>query len=525
MRALTAIARLRCFLASGLTAANLTDRLSAIYGERIAIRSHEPLDVDGSPITELTYGDLHRLTARCGAVLEAAGVRQGDRVAIAIPNGVWFALWSFATIRIGAVAVPLNALLKPHEIVELTLHSGSAAVLVDRAGARDVAPLLPSGLRVVLADAVPPAARPAPHATIAPHHPCLVLYTSGTTQFPRGALHTSAALLGRMHLALLFPGIGRQLVVMALPLSHVMGLVSCLLPLIAGVPLYLLPTFDPAHVLAALARERATLFVGVPAMYLQMAAEGLDRFALGPMRAWVSASDTMPVHVIGAFKRRGGLVRFLRWSSESLFVDVYGSVEAGGAVLAGISWPGVAPRAHGVAAWPLPHCRTRVVDERGAPVAAGLPGELCIRTPSLLRGYCNDRTRPVDDAGWFHTGDLAVRNRFGVVRIVGRLKEVIKCGGYSVFPAEVERVLAEIPGVERSVVFGLPHPTKHETPVAAVVAAEGAAVTRELLIARCRTRLADYKTPRDIFFIDSAELPVTASQKVMRAELTRRYTI
>ncbi|HJU43442.1 MAG TPA: class I adenylate-forming enzyme family protein [Vicinamibacterales bacterium] len=520
-----ALNRFRCFLAGGLTAANLTDHLFAIYGERVALRSEEPLVVDGSPINRLTYGDLHRLTARCGAVLEAGGVRAGDRVAIAIPNGVPLALWSFATMRVGAVAVPLNALLKPHEIAELTAHSGAVALVVDQEQARNLAPLLAPAVRLVLADGLPAAAPSSPHAVIDPDAPCLVLYTSGTTQFPRGALHTSSGLLGRMHLALLFPGVGRQLVVMALPLSHVMGLVALLLPLIAGVPLYFLASFNAAQVLDRLARERATMFVGVPTMYLQMAAKGLNRFALGSVRAWVSASDAMPVHVIDEFKRCGGLVRFGQWSTESLFVDVYGSVEAGGAVLAGISWPGVTPAAHGLAAWPLPHCRTRIVDDHGAPVAAGIPGELCVRTPSLLRGYCGDRTRPVDDAGWFHTGDLAVRSRFGAVRIVGRLKDVIKCGGYSVYPAEVERVLAEIPGVERSVVFALPHPTKQETPVAAVVATDGASVTRELLIARCRTRLADYKTPRDIFFINDAELPVTVSQKVIRAELVRRYTV
>jgi long-chain acyl-CoA synthetase len=522
---LTTLARVRCCLAGGLTAANLTDRLFAIYGERVAIDIDELFAVDGTAIARLTYGDLHRLTARCGAVLEAAGVRRGDRVAIAIPNGVAFALWSLGTMRIGAVAVPLNTLLKPYEMAELTVQSGAVAIVVDDDGARDLTSRLTPAIRLVLVNGVPPAARSAPPAATARGDPCLVLYTSGTTQFPRGALHTSAGLFGRMNLALLFPSVGRQLVVMALPLSHVMGLVSFLLPLIAGVPIYFLASFDAARVLARLAGARATMFVGVPTMYLQMAGEGLERFELGTIRAWVSASDTIPLHAIAEFKRHGGLVRAGRWSSESLFVDVYGSVEAGGAVLAGISWPGVAPGPQGVAAWPLPRCRTRVVDDRGALVSSGTPGELCVRAPSVLHGYCGDRTRAVDDEGWLHTGDLAVRSRFGAVRIVGRIKDVIKCGGYSVHPAEVERVLAETPGVERSIVFGLPHPTKHETPVAAVVAADGAAVTRELLIARCRARLADYKTPRDIFFVTRAELPVTASQKVMRAELVRRYSV
>jgi acyl-coenzyme A synthetase/AMP-(fatty) acid ligase len=517
--------RVRCYLRRGLTTATITDRLLEVYGDRLAVRLEEPIAFPWWTSDRLTYGDLRRLSAGLAGTLAARGVGRADRVAIALPNRFEFALWYLAVMRLGAVAVPLNAVLRPSEIGIVIEVAGACTVVTDTAMLKGLSQHVDSRVRVIVADDVKAPAHEAPAAMLGPTDPSAVLLTSGTTAQPRAAVHTSHGLLSRMHLALLFPATRNSLVAVSLPIAHIMGLVSILLPLVAGVPIHFLAEFDAEHMLRAIARERAMIVVGVPAMFQLMAQAGLERFALDSVRAWISASDSVAPELVATFKKHGALIRLFGRRSEALFVDVYGSVELGGAVLAGFSLPGAAPDARGLAAVPLPRCRTAIVDDAGRPARPGTPGELCVRTPSLFRGYLDgERIQEHRRSGWLRTGDVAVKSRFGTIRVSGRLKDLIKCGGYSIAPAEVEAVLTSQPGVQRAVVFGAPHPIKREAPIAAVVVSAGSGITEEQLLERCRARLADFKVPRRIVFVDGDALPVTALCKVVRAELAARFS-
>jgi acyl-coenzyme A synthetase/AMP-(fatty) acid ligase len=510
--------RLRCYTGRRLTSANLTDALLWIHGNRPALRLDTPMAYPFCASDRLTYGDLQRLTAGFAAVLADRGVARGQRVGIVLPNGVDFVLWCLAAMRLGATAVPLNARLKDGEILELLQESACTTVVVRTA--RRLDPAGRSTFRSVetsRVDALPPGA---PAADLDGSEPCAIFVTSGTTGRPKAAVHTSRGLLKRMHLALLFPALPRGLVVMALPAAHIMGMVAILLPLIAGVPAYFIDEFDADRVLRAIARERAGLFVGVPAMFRLMAESGLDRHDLRSMRAWISAADAVPPALVAQLKRHGALVRVPGWRSEALFVDVYGSVELGGAVFAAVSPPGARPGPHGPTAYPLPGCRTRITDPAGHPLAVGALGELHVRTASQFRGYVGGSSV---QGAWVATGDLARATRLGGVRIEGRVKDVIKCGGYSVLPFEIERVLAAHPGVRQVVAFGVPHPTKGQAPVAAIVPAIGEFSDVETVLAHCRVALADYKVPRRIILVRHDEIPVTESRKVIRTEFSARY--
>ncbi len=534
--------RLRWFAAKDLSLADLTDTLVALHGDRTVVHLHEPLDWGICGRERLTYRDLHELVVRFAMALQAVGVGRGDRVVIATSNRFDSFLLLLAVVRLGGVAVPLNPQVKAGEIDDALEESGALTLIIDHTVHRRAyggGALLPRIERLLFAGAMAGApdgalsldqilARSLPElheAVVNADSVCIILYTSGTTGRPRGALHTARGILGRMNLALLYPWFRGHAVVVALPLAHIMGLVSVLLPLVAGVPLHFYSEFDAERILEAIVRTRASIFVGVPTMYRLMAAAGLDRFDLSSVRAWVSAADRMPSELISEFKRRGCLVRLGPLRSAAVFVDAYGSVELGGAALARFSPPWVSRPDAAFRGLPLPRCRVRIVDDAGKPARRGVVGELWIKCESALQGYAGEEEggQEVLRNGWVCTGDLAFRDRLGFVRFVDRKKDMIKCGGYSVFPGEIERALASHQDVQHAVAFGLPHLTKQEVPAAVAVLSPGAGATPDQLLAHTRERLADYKVPRRIFVLASDEIPYNATQKVIRSALALRF--
>ena len=430
------------------------------------------------------------LRGRAGGVaraLAARGVKPGDRIALELPNGWRFVAALLGGLGLGATVTPLNPMLTPGER-ERILADLRPAAIVD-----DVTPE---------AVAWEPVAEPAA--------PALILYTSGSTGRPKGSVisHAALAFANRSWGGDVTGLVAGDIVLAVLPLSHSFGLNGALLaPLLAGVGVALVERFSPEAALAAIAAHRVTVFPGVATMFRRIldspALPGAD---VSTLRLALSGAAPCPWEIAEEWRRRTG-VRILRgYGSTELFRPI--------SDLAGD--PRDRPDAIGRA---VPGVELRVVDDDGEAVPAGEVGELLIRTPAVTDGYLEqpDETRAVLADGWFRTGDLATLSADGLVSIVGRKKELILRGGYSVVPGEVEAALATHPAVAEAAVIGVPHGELGEEVAAFVALRPGARAGADELIRHCKDRLAGYKYPRRVTIV--AELPRGATGKVLKWRL------
>ncbi|MDQ1396714.1 MAG: long-chain acyl-CoA synthetase, partial [Acidimicrobiaceae bacterium] len=458
---------------------------------------------DGGEGERLTYAGAADIVARQAAAIQRR-IRPGDRVVIATPNSYRFLLLCLAASRAGGVPVPVNPKMRPAEVDHVIADSGAALVIRDE---DEIGPGRPLAV-----------AAPASVDDVA-----AILYTSGTTGEPKGARLTHRALVGQLPLSALWPSdLRRDEAVVGLPVAHIMGLVTLLSLAAAGVPTFLLPRFRAEAALDAIEWRRATMFIGVPAMYRMLLEAGAVDRDLRSVRLWASGADVMPSDLAHAFKRMGATVTLPLVGlslGQAAFAGGYGMVELGGGVAGGFS-PPMVPARLGDVLTPLPPNRLRVETEGGGQVRLGQVGELLVKGPGVLEGYHHDATatraaRTAD--GWFRTGDLVRRLPFGMVLFAGREKDVIMNGGYSVFAVEVERALEEHPAVAEAAVLGLPDARTGEVPVSAVRLRAGASTSEAALVAFGRERLADYKSPRRVLIVD--QLPRTGTEKVQKSEL------
>ena len=445
----------------------------------------------------LTCGELHARAAGFARELAEGGVVPGDRVALVLPNHWTFAAALLGVWKLGATAAPLSPLLKPEE---------EGAILADVAPARVVRRLdPPAGSWDTAAECQAPA---------------LIGYSSGSTGRPRGAVFTHAALtFADRSWARMMAVSADDVVLSALPLPHSFGMHGSLLaPLLMGARVVVLDRFSPEAVLAAVEEHRVTLFLGVATMFRRLlGAPEFDAADLSSLRLAVSGAAPCPWDLAEEWRRRSG-VRILRgYGMTELFRPI--------SYLAGENDD--RPESVGRA---VPGVEARVVregaagedaaGEGGAGPGGGEAGELWIRTPAALEGYWNDPA-PVLTDGWFRTGDLARISGDGFVEITGRLRERILRGGYSVFPQEVEAVLAAHPEVAEAAVVGVPHPDLGEEVAAFVVARPGTRPGADDLAGYCAARLARFKYPRRVRLVP--ELPKGATGKVLKAELVRGW--
>lgn len=552
---------------SRATLADLPDRLAEMYGHRVALTLEEPLALHVLTARELTYEDLLGVVARLAGGLRAAGVRPGTRVALCGENRIDYGLVLFAIARAGGVAVPLHHHLKAAEVEALAVRSGARVLVADPAlGAK------PKGVRTLTLgrdgtlDREAAKAAPLEPETIGEDDPVAILFTSGTTGAPKGATLTSRSLLAVARLAALYPEAAEENGVCALPQAHIMGLSALFCSLIAGARLHWISKFDASRVLARIAERRATFFVGVPAMYAMMAEAGAENVDLSSVKLWCSGADAMPPPLVDVFREKGCALgtplgqRLL----TAAFAEIYGMVELSGPAIlkfhpalprgtgrltapirgaltrvgsmiarlpgasrlserAGLLASG-ADANRGSFGIPIPPYRVKIVSEDGKPMKAGVVGELVIRGPGVTKGYDNDpdATKRTTRDGWLFTGDLAKKNRLGLISFVTRKKDVVKHGGFSVFPAEVEAQMAAHPAIAEAVVFGAPHKTKGAVPVAVVVLAKQATAGEAELLAWCRENIAPYKAPRALAIVASDEIPRNANRKVLKDELKEK---
>jgi long-chain acyl-CoA synthetase len=335
---------------------------------------------------------------------------------------------------------------------------------------------------------------------------------------------TSRSLLTAQRItAAVVPATANDIGVMALPLAHLFGFGLTLISLSGGLTGMFIRSFDPHRILKGIEDSKATIFVGVPAMYTMLLEAGLDDYDLSSVRIWGSSADAMPDEIAKEFRKRGRL-KIGPLEVQSLFLDAYGMVELSSLTCLKMPLPGIKfpPKCVG---FPMPPIRVRVVDEEGRKVKTGEVGELAVKGPCVMKGYW---AKPEETAaqmvdGWFRTGDMARKDRYGRVYFADRKKDVVKSGGYSVFSVEVEQEILEHPAVCEVAIVGVPHPTKKEAPVAICVLEEGATATTEEIHEWCRDNIARYKSPRAVVIITEEDMPRTPTMKILKRELRERY--
>jgi len=479
-----------------LNLGNVLERLAAIHGSRLLVTE------SGGGLT-LTHRQAAKRVARwAGGV--AARTEPGDVVVVATPNGYQQLLLCLAVARAGCIPAPVNDAMRPDEVRHVVEDSGAAFVL---RSAHEVDGREPVR-QAIGASGTDVAA---------------LFYTSGTTGKPKGAALTHDALLGSLRAGALVPtGFRDDEAVVSLPVAHIMGFVTLLGLAATGTATWFSPRFHADQVLDAIETRRASVFIGVPAMYRLLLEAGAEDRDLGSIRIWGSGADVMPAELAQRFKKMGATacLPLVGDVGEAAFAEGYGLVETGGGVAAKISPPFLRLGTGDAMGFPLPGHRLRVVGDEGDDVAAGATGELLVKGPGVLQGYWHDDAATaavLDDSGWLHTGDLARRGPLGSIVFAGRKKDVIMRGGFSVYAVEVEGVLEEHPDVLEAAVVPLPDERLGEVPAAAVRLRDGAALDEAALDAHAREHLAHYKVPVRYVAVD--ELPRTGTNKVQRREV------
>ena len=488
--------------------------------------------------------ELHSDVCSIDAFLRrTVGLKPGQAVAVYRTNDRNCFHWFLAIVRAGGIAMPLNPMLSLPEVRRILEKSEIDILVTDRAVFERTIHTQES-LHVktwiqVENELAPPVAQMEgflqrsdeqaifPPSSIDPKETIAVFHTSGTSGFPKGAALSSNALLGGRSstvLASFFIG-SKDLALIALPWSHIMAISIALNGLVAGIRGCLLDRFDVDRALNAIERFGITAVVGVPEMFARIVNSSPDPARLKTVRVWLSASDHLPADIRERLRQFGGLVRLpFGRRIPPVLLNGYGMVELGGLAMMGVDvsfMPG-----SGDFCFPVPPFQVRIVDDNGKEVKSGRVGELQIRRGGMRPHYWKDKGDSgglLTADGFIRTGDLATRNGLGLIRLVGRSKDVIKSGGYSIYVRELEEAVLAHPQVARAAAFGLPHKEKGEIAVAAVELLDGASVSETELVDWCRQSLAAYKAPRRIWILDAGSMPKNHNGKTLRRELRERF--
>ena len=482
--------------------------------------------------TALIYGDrqftfleLEDLSARLGNALRGLGVNRGDRVTLYSQNCWEWIVSYYAIARIGAVINPVNVMLTAEEVLYVVQDCGAKAVLASqekgdalldikgssplehvvlfgekkRAGAHSLGELISAASPVL------------DEVAVDSHEVSTIAYTSGTTGHPKGAVLThlnvvcNTGLTATMHVRN-----ASDTVVTALPAAHVYGNVVMNGAFVCGMTLALLPRFSEVDVLQAIERYRATMFEGVPTMYMYLLKYAdLGKYSLKSLTRCTVGGQTMPVSKMQEVEERFGCPLLELWGMTELAGlgtthPLYGSNRLGSI---GVALPSVECRI----ADPADPARTLPCDE---------VGELMVRGPIVMQGYYGNpraTAETIEPDGWLHTGDLARADAERYIYIVDRKKDMILTGGYNVYPAEIERVIAGHPDVAMVAVGSQPDDIKGEVARAYIVLKNDATPDSEAILAFCREHLAAYKVPRSVRFVP--DLPKTSTGKILRRKL------
>ncbi|HWR73248.1 MAG TPA: long-chain fatty acid--CoA ligase [Nitrospirota bacterium] len=468
-----------------------------------------------------TFRDVNRLADGCAAFLRSQNVQKGDRVALLAFNSAWYVAAYFGIIRAGCIVLPLNYLLNHEEVdfilsdagVRIVFHDVECTVTVDRLKAKGAYSFHPlsEAVRAGGGFSAAPSGNSAGDVST-------ILYTSGTTGRPKGAMLTHRNFIANATAATQVIHVSRKdRLVVFLPLFHSFTYTVCvILPLLVGARITLLPGVRPfSRVVKSLIADRITLFVAIPTVYKILAEKDMPFLVklLLNLRLCISGAAPLPVRVIREFEA----------AFKVPLLEGYGLTEASPVVSINPLEPG--RNRLGTVGLPLPGLEVRTIDDEGRDAGRNTPGELLVKGPSVMRGYLN---RPEDTAktirdGWLYTGDVAAIDDDGYIKIIDRKKDLIIVDGLNVYPYEVEEVLYRHEAVKDCAMIGVPHEHEEgkELPIMYVVPKEGQAVGPKTLREYLVEHVAHYKVPRR--FIITEDLPRTATGKILKREIRKLY--
>jgi malonyl-CoA/methylmalonyl-CoA synthetase len=512
----------------------------------VALRAAFPADLDRPAIdcadgpsagAVYTWRDLERGTAMLAKLLAGLDLPAGSRVAVQTDKSVEALMLYLAVLRAGYVYLPLN---NAYQAAEIAYFIGNAEPAVVVCTPRNfpwvsrIAFSAGTGHVFTLGDARDGTLLQRAAHCSDQHEPAIkradelaaIVYTSGTTGRSKGAMLSHGNLLSNALTLQRYwdwqapdpaSGLGGDVLIHALPIFHVHGLfVASHGALLNGSKMVWFNRFDPKAVIARL--PEATVFMGVPTLYVRMLAEPtLTREAAAAMRLFISGSAPLLVETFDAWTERTGHTILERYGMSETAMLTSNPCRASDGI-----------RQRGTVGQALPDVGLRVVGDAGRPCPSGEIGHIQVRGPNVFAGYWRmpEKTAEefsADELGrkWFKTGDVGLRAADGYVTIVGRSKDLIISGGYNVYPAEVEGVINELPGVAESAVVGVPHPDFGEGVVAVVVPRPGARLDAELMLATLKGRIANFKVPKQLFVV--ADLPRNAMGKVQKNLLREQH--
>jgi long-chain acyl-CoA synthetase len=482
---------------------------------------------------KMTYAELHAASNMFANALAAAGIQQGQKVALMLPNIPQFVICYFGILKLGATVVPLNVLLKAPEVayhlgdsdaVMLIVWEGFLAeavsgyqqvpacehlVVVNAPGSR----VLPDVAGATSFDAMMTSASPKfEMAATMPDDTALILYTSGTTGRPKGAELSHFNLFFNSRVSADSLGVEWRpgdVTLVALPLFHSFGLSAVLgVAVTVGATMTLMARFEPVKAFEVMQRDHVTAFSGVPTMYIYLLNHpDREKYDLSSLRICVSGGASLPVEILQGWERAFGIK----------ILEGYGLSETSPTASFNVLFKPTKPGTVGIPIWGV---EMKVVDGQDNEVPVGQVGEIVIRGHNVMKGYYK---RPTETAevlrrGWFHTGDMGIMDEDGYFSIVDRKKDMVIRGGFNIYPRELEEVLFTHPAVAEAAVIGVPDTKMGEEVKAIIYLKPGMTTSEDDIRNFCKERLAAYKYPRIIQFTDQP-LPKNATGKVLKREL------
>jgi len=460
-----------------------------------------------------TWAELDRLVHAVAGGLTARRLDRGDRVAIVLGNSLEFVTSYFGTLRAGLVVVPINRSYTAAEITEVLRSSGAKVVIADRGSSKAVREAA-SGLAAVVEVGTDDWRRltvgstPPPSAETDPESLAVLIYTAGTSGRPKGAMLTHRALLANLDQlsqisdpATMLPD---DIVLIVLPMFHIYAL-NAALGMVAkvGATAVLSDRFEPSATLDLIRQTKVTNIAGAPPMYVAWSAHANIGERLAGVRMLASGSAPLSAAIANQFATAGLTI----WEG-------YGMTEAAPVISSTIATRRFKPGSVGQA---IPGVEIKLLDESGGLVRDGDPGEINIRGANLFSGYWPDGADGPDSQGWWATGDVAIADEDGDLRLVERRSDLILVSGFNVYPREIEAAISLSPDVSEVAVLGVPHPYTGEAVKAMVVAKAGVALTPEAVVEFAQTRLARFKSPTIVEIVET--LPRSVTGKIMKGSL------
>ena len=494
--------------------------------DEVAVETTSP---GGEPLN-YSWRDLERMSARIANLLDSLKIPSGSRVAVQVEKSVEAMALYLATLRAGYVFLPLNTAYQSAEIEYFVTNAEPAVVVCSpqnfgwvskiafQCGTQSVFTLGDDRSGTLLERAVHCSDEHEPAVKTADDM-AAILYTSGTTGRSKGAMLSHGNLLSNAVMLKDYWGWEKgDVLIHALPIFHVHGLfVAIHAALLNGSKMIWFAKFEPKAVIAAMAR--ATVFMGVPTLYVRMLAEpSLTQEAAKHMRLFISGSAPLLIETFRDWQTRTGHTILERYGMSETIMLVSNPYRADS------RYHHQDERRGGTVGFPLPGVGVRVHGDDGQPVPVGEIGNIQVQGPNVFSGYWRMPEKTAEEFtadAWFKTGDVGKVDERGYVTIVGRSKDLIISGGYNVYPAEIEGYINELPGVAESALVGVPHPDFGEVGVAVVIAKPGQSVDADAIVSTLKSQLANFKIPKRCFVV--AELPRNTMGKVQKNLLRAQY--